>query len=140
MILIDTNIISEMMKPMPNTNVMNWLDQQEVIKLYVSTVTIAEIAYGINALSEGNRRNVLEESFHSVLREAFEHRILPFDEVAAHLYGKIMTRRKELGKPLSILDGQIAAIARANNFTVATRNSKDFADCDLNLINPFLIL
>jgi predicted nucleic acid-binding protein len=72
-------------------------------------------------------------------REAFEHRILPFGEVAALLYGKIMGKRKALGKPLSILDGQIAAIARANNCTVATRNSKDFADCGLNLINPFLV-
>jgi len=139
MILIDTNIISEMMKANPDVNVMNWFDRQEAIQLHISTVTIAEIAYGINALPEGNRRNALEESFHSVLREAFEHRILPFDEVAAHLYGKIMGKRKALGKPLSILDGQIAAIARANNCTVATRNSKDFADCGLDLINPFLV-
>lgn len=137
MILIDTNIISEMMKSKPDVNIMNWLDQQEAIHLHISTVTIAEIAYGINALPEGNRRNTLEKSFHSVLKEAFEHRILSFDEAAAHFYGKIMSSRKARGKPLSILDGQIAAIARANSFSIATRNSKDFVDCGLDLINPF---
>lgn len=137
MILVDTNIISEMMKAAPATKVINWMDQQEVIQLYVSTVTIAEISYGINALPEGNRRILLEDSFNKVLRDAFEHRILTLDETSAHFYGKIMARRKELGKPLSVLDGQIAAIARANNLAVATRNSRDFSDCGLHLINPF---
>ncbi|MBA2652540.1 MAG: type II toxin-antitoxin system VapC family toxin [Tatlockia sp.] len=137
MILIDTNIISEMMKSIPTPNLISWIDQQSVIQLYVSTVTIAEISYGINVLSAGNRRNLLEDSFNKVLRDAFEHRILSFDEAAAHFYGKIMSRRKEIGKPLSIPDGQIAAIARANSLAVATRNIKDFSDCGLDLINPF---
>lgn len=126
MILVDTNIISEMMKSAPAAKVINWIDQQEVIHLYISTVTIAEISYGINALPEGNRRILLDDSFNKVLRDAFEYRILSFDEIAAHFYGKIMSRRKEIGKPLGILVGQIAAIARANNLTVATRNIKDF--------------
>jgi predicted nucleic acid-binding protein len=137
MILVDTNIISEMMKPIPSANVISWIDQQNVSQLYISTVTIAEISYGINVLSKGNRRNFLEESFNKVLREAFEHRILSFDEVAAHFYGKIMSQRKEIGKPLSIPAGQIAAIARANSLAVATRNIRDFSDCGLSLINPF---
>ena len=137
MIIIDTNIISEMMKPRPSDKVINWIDQQEVIQLYISTVTIAEISYGINVIPERNRRILLEDSFNKVLRDAFEHRIFSFDEVAAHFYGKIMGRRKEIGKPLSILDGQIAAIARANNLAVATRNIRDFSDCSLDLINPF---
>ena len=137
MILVDTNIISEMMKPEPAVKVINWIDQQEVIQLYISTVSIAEISYGINALPDGNRRILLEDSFNKVLRDAFEYRIISFDEVAAHFYGKIMGRRKVIGKPLSILDGQIAAIARANNLAVATRNIRDFSDCGLDLINPF---
>lgn len=137
MILIDTNLISEMMKPTPDTNVIRWIDQQEAIQLYISTITIAEISYGINGLAEGHRRNFLEDSFNKVLQEGFEHRILSFDQIAAHYYGKLMSRRKKLGKPLGVLDGQIAAIASANNLALATRNTRDFSDCDLNLINPF---
>ncbi len=125
------------MKPAPAPKVIMWIDQQEIMRLYVSTVTIAEISYGINVLSEGNRRNLLEDSFNKVLRDAFEHRILSFDESSAHFYGKIMSHRKEIGKPLSIPDGQIAAIARANSLAVVTSNIKDFSDCGLVLINPF---
>lgn len=76
-------------------------------------------------------------AYNNVLREAFEYRILLFDEAAAHLYGKIMGRRKELGRPLSVPDGQIAAIAHSQGAAVATRNVNDFADCGLELINPF---
>lgn len=137
MILVDTNIISEMMKPAPVANVASWIDRQEVTQLFISTITIAEISYGINVFPEGNRRNFLEDAFNKALRDAFENRILSFDEVAAHLYGKIMSRRKELGKPLSIPHGQIAAIARAHSLAVATRNTCDFSDCGLDLINPF---
>jgi predicted nucleic acid-binding protein len=137
MILIDTNIISEMMKSSPSANVIGWLDQQEAMQLYISTITIAEISYGINVLPNGNRRNLLEDSFNKVVRDAFEHRILSLDEVAAHFYGKIMSRRKQLGKPMSIPDGQIAAIARANSAAIATRNINDFSDCGLDVINPF---
>jgi predicted nucleic acid-binding protein len=137
MIIVDTNIISEMMKPSPSTNVMAWFDRQEVTQLFVTTITIAEISYGINVLPNGNRRDLLENAFDKALRAAFEHRILSFDENSAHLYGKIMSRRKALGQPLSIPDGQIAAIASANSCSVATRNTNDFTECGVDLINPF---
>lgn len=137
MILLDTNIISEMMKPVPAATVTHWIDQQETTQLYLSTISIAEITYGINALPKGNRQIALADAFQKVLKNGFEHRILSFEEAAAHLYGKIMGLRKERGKPLSILDGQIAAIALANNLTLVTRNIKDFSDCGLELINPF---
>jgi predicted nucleic acid-binding protein len=117
------------MKSAPSEGVILWLDQQDVLKLYISTVTVAEISYSINVLPDGKRRSLIENSFNKVLNYAFENRILSFDEAAAHCYGKIMSRRKELGKPLGILDGQIAA--------VATRNISDFSNCDLDLINPF---
>ena len=137
MILLDTNIISEMMKPVPAATVTHWIDQQETTQLYLSTISIAEITYGINALPKGNRQIALADAFQKVLKNGFEHRILSFEEAAAHLYGQIMGLRKERGKPLSILDGQIAAIALANNLTLVTRNIKDFSDCGLELINPF---
>lgn len=138
MILLDTNIISEMMKQSPTPKVIAWMNAQEIMQLVVSTVTIAEIAYGLNALPQGNRRRSLETAFNQAICEAFQHRILAFDEPAAYLYGKIMGKRKLLGRPMSVPDGQIAAIALANSAAVATRNTGDFIECELNLINPFL--
>lgn len=137
MILLDTNIISEMMKAAPNPNVMNWIDEQEVTQLVISTISIAEISYGLNSLPNGNRRHSLEDAFDKSIKMAFKHRILFFDEASAHQYGKLMGHRKNLGKPLSILDGQIAAIAFTQGAAVATRNIKDFSDCGLDLIDPF---
>lgn len=137
MIIMDTNIISEMMKPSPSAKVINWVDQQNASGLYVTTVTIAEISYGLNVLPNGNTRTLLEEAFNKAIMEAFKHRILSFEERAAHFYGKIMGHRKELGRPLSVLDGQIAAIASAHSYVIATRNIRDFVDCGVELINPF---
>jgi toxin FitB len=88
-------------------------------------------------LPQGKRRIILENAFDKAILCAFQHRILFFDEPAAHFYGKIMGKRKGLGKPLSILDGQISAIAYAHELAIATRNIRDFADCEINLINPF---
>ncbi|EKD53836.1 MAG: hypothetical protein ACD_60C00149G0035 [uncultured bacterium] len=137
MILLDTNIISEMMKQSPSIKILKWIDQQEVIDLFITTITIAEISYGIYALPKGNRRSLIENSFNQAIQESFKHRILSFDEASAHFYGKLMAHRKKLGRPLSILDGQIAAIALTQGAAIATRNVRDFAHCNLDLINPF---
>ncbi len=137
MIVLDTNIISELMKSAPSVAVMEWLDQQNSVELFVTTVTIAEISYGIDVLPKGIRRSSFEKAFHRALEEAFKGRILHFDEGSALLYGKIMGDRRRLGKPLSIPDGQIIAIARFHGAAVATRNICDFSDCGLDLINPF---
>lgn len=137
MIILDTNIISEMMKQTPSYKVIKWIDRQDSIELYITTVTIAEISYGINALPNGKRRQLIEDAFNKLLNAAFKHRILSFDEISAHQYGKLMGHRKESGKPLSILDGQIAAIAFTQTKTIATRNTRDFVDCGVELINPF---
>lgn len=137
MIILDTNIISEMMKQNPASKVFNWLNQQDTLKLFITTITIAEISYGINALPPGKRQISLADAFNKLIKAAFKHRIAPFDEAAAHQYGKLMSLRKELGRPLSILDGQIAAIALTQGKAVATRNIRDFSDTGLELINPF---
>lgn len=137
MIIVDTNIISEMMKPQPSTPVLQWLDAQEITQLFTTSITLAEISYGLNVLPQGNRRALLEDAFNKAMLAAFKHRILFFDERAAHQYGKLMGLRKELGRPLSIPDGQIAAIALVHGAAVATRNTRDFADCGLELINPW---
>lgn len=137
MIILDTNVISELMKEAPATAVLRWIDRQEVVQLFITTITIAEIMYGINALPNGKRKLQINDAFANVLQEGFKHRILSFDETAAHQYGLLMGHRKELGRPLSILDGQIAAIARAERAALATRNGRDFIECDVELMNPF---
>ncbi|CAN5366884.1 type II toxin-antitoxin system VapC family toxin [soil metagenome] len=137
MIILDTNIISEIMKPTPAANVISWINQQQATQLFITTITIAEIVYGLNTMPQGKRRSLLEDAFNKAIAAAFKHRILAFEETSAHLYGTIMSRRKALGRPLNILDGQIAAMALAYKAIVATRNTKDFTDCNLELLNPF---
>ena len=137
MILLDTNIVSAAMAPSPERSVIDWLNRQETVTLYLSTVTLAEIGYGLWIMPDGKRRRGLEARFDKFVAEGFDHRILGFDTRAARLYGEVMGRRKTLGRPLGILDGQIASIARANHFAVATRNIRDFEECELDLVNPF---
>ena len=137
MIILDTNIISELMKSSPNSNVANWVDAQKSSDLFLSVITVAEVSYGLNALPNGKRRKSLETAFHAMLNEAFEHRVVEFDESAALQYGDLMAHRKSSGRPMSICDGQIAAIALKHHAAVATRNIQDFQDCGFELINPF---
>jgi predicted nucleic acid-binding protein len=137
MIILDTNIISELMKQSPSSFVSDWIDKQEVSLLFVSSITIAELSYGICVLPEGARKNHLNNAFNTMIKEAFKHRVLFFNEAAAYYYGKLMAHRKNLGRPLSILDGQIAAITVQQGASLATRNTKDFSGCGLDLINPF---
>lgn len=137
MILLDTNVVSEVMRPAPRREVVEWLDSRNAANLFLSTITIAEIRFGLCALPEGRRRRALEEKFELFLARAFSDRIVPFDVVSAHLYGELMGHRKRIGRPMSIPDGQIAAIARANRFSVATGNVSDFDHCSLDVVNPF---
>ncbi len=137
MIVLDTNIVSAVMVPAPMPSVVNWLNRQETVTLYLTTITVAEIGYGLSVMPGGKRRRSLEDRYHRFVAEGFEHRVLNFDLRAARLYAEVMGRRKAIGRPLGILDGQIAAIARANHFAVATRNVRDFEECGLEIVNPF---
>jgi predicted nucleic acid-binding protein len=137
MILLDTNIVSAVMAPSPPPEVLNWLGAQQTTDLYLSTISIAEIGYGLALLPESKRRRDLQERFERFVGQAFQQRILAFDEEAARLYGEIMGHRKQVGRPLSSLDGQIASIARAHTQSIATRNVRDFEQCGVALINPF---
>ncbi len=137
MIILDTNVISEMMKSLPSLKVISWVDKQNANQLFITTITMAEIFYGLYALPLDHRRHLLENAFNKTIIEAFEYRILSFDEAASHSYGQLMANRKKMGKPSSILDGQISAIALTHGFAVATRNINDFSDCGLELIDPF---
>ena len=137
MIILDTNIVSEFMTSPPASQVLEWLNNQNITSLYLTTVTIAEISNGLNIMPKGKRHDLLAERFEQFKQTAFEQRILPFDDGAARSYGILMGHRRQLGRPMSTLDGQIAAIADANNCHLATRNIKDFEHCQITLINPF---
>ena len=139
MILLDTNVVSEVMRVTPNHAVLKWLNESRSSDLHLSTVTIAEISYGIQILPEGRRRLAISKRFDLFVEQGFSHRVLAFDAPSAFLYGEIMARRKRMGRPMSLPDGQIASIARARNMAVATRNTADFEETGIDLINPFEI-
>ena len=125
------------MAPSPASQVTEWLNRQESSLLYLSTITLAEIGYGLWVLPDGRKRRDLENRFDAFVEAAFESRILDFDRKAAKEYAEVMGHRRKIGKPLGVADGQIASIARAHRFAVATRNVRDFEDCGLELLNPF---
>jgi len=136
-IILDTNIVSEFMTSQPAHSVLQWLNEQVTGQLYLTTITIAEITYGLGAMPEGKRQIFLSRRFKEFINKGFTGRILPFDINSAELYGEIMSHRKVIGRPMSTFDGQIAAIVKSTGFTLATRNVKDFQDSDIELINPF---
>lgn len=137
MTLLDTNVVSEVMRAAPSPAVLAWLNEQDAATLFVSTVTIAEIEYGLRVLPDGKRRSGLRDRFEQFLAQAFEGRIRDFDQPAARSYGEVMGGRREIGRPMSVPDGQIAAIARSRGLAVGTRNVADFENCGLTLVNPF---
>ena len=137
MIILDTNIISELLRPAPAPQVEAWLAAQDGVLLYFTTVGEAELRHGVAILPMGNRRNALAKAIEGMLEEDFRDRILPFDRAAARAYAAIAAGRRALGRPISQFDCQIAAIARANEAAVATRNTGDFEDCGVAVIDPW---
>jgi predicted nucleic acid-binding protein len=137
-ILLDTNVISEIMKVSPSEIVVDWLNDQKSTELHISAVTIGEIEYGLRILPAGKRQRQLRERFERFIAAAFSQRVVAYDEAAARTYGEIMGHRREIGRPMSVPDGQIAAVARTNGFVVATRNTADFEDCGIDVVDPFV--
>jgi toxin FitB len=136
-IILDTNVLSELMKPQGLITVKSWVSAQSRENLYITSITKAEILYGIAILPDGKRRRSLRESAEVMFREDFAGQMLNFDAQAANCFAEIAAHRKKIGKPLAQADGQIAAICLANNATVATRNVDDFLDCQIAIINPW---
>ena len=138
MILLDTNVLSELMRPAPELRVVQWLDSCSGEDIRVSAVTVAEILLGIQLLPKGRRRDGLAELAGRMFEEDFSGRCLPFDAGAAVAYAGIVAARSRLGSPISVEDAQIAAIARAGGLALATRNIKDFSRIDgLKLVDPW---
>ena len=136
MILLDTNVISEAMKPAPERAVRDWLDAQAAETLFLSSVTIAELSFGIAALPKGRRKDNLIAGLEG-LRALFAARILPFDTAAAQRYGELAAKARIAGRGFPTPDGYIAAIAATQGFSVATRDSSAFAAAGLQVINPW---
>jgi predicted nucleic acid-binding protein len=137
-IVLDTNVISELMRNSPHQVVVAWLDAQPASNLFVTTITQAEILTGIALLPEGRRRRGLAEAAHYVFTTLFLERTLAFDSDAAGAYAEIFVQRHASGRPISQADCQIAAVARSYEASIATRNVVDFEDVGVELVNPWL--
>ena len=138
MILLDTNVLSEPMRPQPSTKVVNWLDEQPVSELYISSITLAEIELGLALLPDGKRKQALFSAAREMLKK-FSGRCLSFGEDEASIYAQILADSRRKGRTITVEDGQIAAVALSNNLVLATRNVKDFEIINsLKTINPFL--
>jgi toxin FitB len=137
MILLDTNILSELVRAMPDPAVERWLAAQPVASVFTSAITEAELRYGVALLPDGRRRAVLSHEMAAMLEVDFAGRILPFDSPAAMAYAEIAAVRRQAGRPMSQADAQIAAICQSRGAALATRNTSDFDGCGVTLINPF---
>ncbi len=154
MIVLDTNVLSELMKSQPDKSVVSWIGKHQATSLFIATLTQAEILYGIEILPAGKRRTALKKAAKAMFELDFAGRILPFDIKAAQLFATIAAKRRKIGRPkswcafpsavkrrgvapLSQIDAQIAAIASAYNAILVTRNVSDFEECGIRIINPW---
>lgn len=138
MILLDTNVLSEFMRPQPSGQVVAWLDQQSAHELHTSAVSRAEIELGLALMPPGKRQAGLSMAAQAMFEEDFAGRCLPFDEVSASHYARIVSGRPRRGRPISVEDAQIAAIALTHGMALATRNTLDFAEIEgLAVIDPW---
>lgn len=137
MIVLDTNVLSEATRPAPLQRVLDWLAAQQAATLFTTTISEAELLYGVASLPGGRRRSALEEALRRMLSEDFPGRVLTFDRPAAREFAAIALARRSKGRPISTFDAQIAAIARAQGAAVATRNIDDFEGCGIDIIDPW---
>src|ERR1700683_779361 len=136
MIVVDTNVVSELRRPSPSVRVLDWLRDQPGRELYTSAVTVAEVLHGIERLPAGRRREELRSAAAGVF-VAFADQVLAFDLAAAGEYALVVSHRERLGMPVEGLDAQIAAICRVHGAALATRNVSEFRETGIEVINPW---
>ncbi|MGV0875952.1 type II toxin-antitoxin system VapC family toxin [Martelella sp. FLE1502] len=136
-LLLDTNVLSEVTKPRPESRVLAWLDEIDEDRSFISVVSLAEIRRGVALMDSGRKRDALADWLANDLPQRFEHRVLAVDEAVAFAWGDLIGDAKRRGRALSSVDGLIAATARANDLVLATRNVKDFKDRGIDLIDPW---
>jgi predicted nucleic acid-binding protein len=137
MILLDTNVVSELYRPRPNASVVAWLDAQSSEELYLCAPVLAEMRFGMERLEVGRRKESLRVAIERLENELYRSRILPFDLTCAAAYGRIATDRQKVGRSMQQMDALIAAIATVNQTALATRNVAHFDGLGLQLVNPF---
>ena len=139
MIVLDTNVLSELMRRRPSARVVRWVDEQDANALAITAVTVAELLYGVARLAEGARTAELAAAVHALVREDFAGRVLPFDVTAAAHYAELAAGRERQGRPVSVSDGQIAAICRCHGAALATRNIRDFDATAIQILDPWAL-
>ena len=139
MMLLDTNVLSELMRPIPDHGVEAWIGLQPPASLFISTITEAELRYGVALMPNGRRRDAVAAAIEGMMMEDFHGRILAFDSAAAIFYAQIAADRRAGGRPITPFDAQIAAIARSRGATLATRNVDDFEGCGVEIVNPWSV-
>lgn len=137
MIILDTNVVSELTRQVPDPGVISWLDSLPAEETAITAITAAELRYGVHRLPDGRRKNELSEAVHAIISADFRDRVEPFDVLAADQYADVVTARERIGRPISTSDAQIAAICRVLDATLATRNTSDFTDTGVDLIDPW---
>jgi toxin FitB len=137
MIVLDTDVLSEALRPSPDTTVLDWLAKQPRASLFTTTIARGEILYGIRLLSDGKRRRGLWDAAIKIFSDDFAGQVLSFDNDAADMYAEIAASRRIAGKPISQFDAMIAAMARSRGASLATRNGKDFEHCGVDVVNPW---
>lgn len=137
LLLLDTNVVSELIRPYPEQRVLDWFGAQGYDTMAVSVITVMEIRFGIVVLPDGRRRAELDDKFDRFLMLAFTRRVLPFDGTAADACADIRALRKRAGRPIATEDAMIAGVARAHDAGVATRDVGGFAGCGLTVVNPW---
>jgi toxin FitB len=136
-IVLDTNVLSEMMRSEPDSNVAAWVSARPASSLFTTMASQAEILYGLGLLPSGKRRAGLEAAVREMFATDFAGRVLPFDQAASQAYAEIAVARRRGGRAITQFDAQIAAIARSRDADLATRNIADFEDCGIGVINPW---
>jgi hypothetical protein len=137
MIILDTNVLSEMVRAKPAPPVHEWLSAQPPLKVFTASITQAEMLFGVAALPSSKRRTALAKVVEEIFAIDFLGRVLHFDGAAARAYAEIAAARRRAGRPIGLLDAQIAGIARSTGHRLATRNTADFEDCGVQLFNPW---
>ena len=137
MIVLDTNVVSELMRAAPADFVVEWVDRQSSTEVHLTAITVAELLYGVARLPGGSRKTDLAERIEAMLSEDFDHRVLSFDETSAAHYADIVVRRERAGRPISTADAQIAATCRSHGAMLVTRNIDDFVDTGITIDNPW---
>jgi predicted nucleic acid-binding protein len=137
MIILDTNVLSELMRPKSSPRVAAWVAKQPATDVFTTSITEAEIFYGIELLSKGKRREGLLAAAEAMFAEDLAGRVLGFEGDAARVFSRLAAHRRALGRPISHADAQIAAIARVRSAKLATRNIEDFEDCGIDVVDPW---